>query len=98
MYISKQNIKELDKLQAKSIKCFVGIGSSYKTAELLKALQIHNISDVINLNSLVLFKNIMKHPSAARRFNMTMINKKKISSGMLVDTVIKLCNDNNLNI
>ena len=76
----------------------MGIGSSYKTTPLLKALKIHNISDVINLNSLVLFKNIMKHPSAARRFNMTMINKKKISSGMLVDTVIKLCNDNNLNL
>ena len=65
--------------------------------ELLKALKIHNISDVINLNSLVLFKNIMKHPSAARRFNMTMNNKKKICSGMLVDKVMKLCNDNNLN-
>ena len=98
MYISKQNIKELDKLQAKFIKCLVGIGSSYKTTPLLKALKIHNISNVINLNSLVLFKNIMKHPSAARRFNMTMINKKKICSGMLVDRVIKLCNDNKLNL
>ena len=39
----------------------------------------------------------MKHPSSARRFNMTMINKKKICSGMLVERVIKLCNDNNLN-
>ena len=87
-------IKELDKLQAKFIKCLVRIGSSYKTTPLLKALKIHNISDVINLNSLVLFKNIMKHPSAARRFNMTMINKKKICLGMLV----KLCNDNNLNL
>ena len=36
----------------------------------------------------------MKHPSAAHRFNMTMKNKKKIFSG----SVIKLCNDNNLNI
>ena len=68
MYISKQNINELDKLQAKFIKCLVGIGSSYKTTPLLKALKIHNISDVINLNSLVLFKNIMKHPSAASGF------------------------------
>ena len=84
MYISKQNIKIVNKLQPKFIKCLVGIGSSYKTT--LKVLKIHNISDVINLNSLVLFKNIMKHPSAARRFNMTMINKKKISSGMLVDS------------
>ena len=53
---------------------------------------------MINLNSLVLFKNIMKHPSAARRFNMTVINKKKICSGMLLDRVFKLCNDNNLNL
>ena len=51
MYISKQNIKELDKLQSELIKCLMGIGSSYKTTPLLNALKIYNISEVTNLNS-----------------------------------------------
>ena len=54
IFLSKQCKQDLDKLQARLIKCIIGIGPSQKTTLLLQALKIQNISDAIDYNNIVL--------------------------------------------
>ena len=76
MYLNNENIKDLDKLQGKLVKCIVGLSSRYRTTPLLQALKLQKISNVVELNTLQLFNTIFQSHSAARSFYLLMYNKK----------------------
>ena len=89
--ISRHNIIELDKLQAKLIKNILGIHASHRSTLLLKALNIQKISDTVAYNTLVLFKNIISSNSAAKIFNMYLFTNKIVCPGSLYNRVVKIC-------
>ena len=97
VYLSKQNLNDINKLQAKLLKCMIGIGPSYRTTVLLDALKTQKVSDIIDCNNLVLFNNLLGTCSAARSFNLFMIKKRKYCPGTLLDRVNKICQSNNIN-
>jgi hypothetical protein len=97
MYLSKKYRWALDKIQAKLIKCIVGLNPFYRTTPLLNALRVHTATDMINMNSVRLLSNIMAHDSAARLFNLTMLQMKCTCKSILVNRVKHICDIYNLN-
>jgi exonuclease III len=98
IYLSNVQRNALDKLQAKLVKCLVGLGPKYRTSPLLNALKIHSISKVIDVNNISLLHNIMKTNSAARKFNLIMLKKNCSCPRLLVNRVQKLSNDQTFNL
>ena len=87
MYLNNENLKDLDNLQGKLVKCIVGLSSRYRTTPLLQALKLQKISNVLELNTLQLFNTIFHSAvfsfsyfsfshSAARSFYLFMYDKK----------------------
>ena len=64
---------QLDKLQAKLVKCIVGIGPKYHTTALLDALCINKISLQIDINSMFLLRNIIHNHTGASKFYLSML-------------------------
>ena len=91
IFLSKQRKQDLDKLQARLIKCIIGIGPSHKTTPLLQALKIQNISDAIDYNNIVLLRNIICASSAARNLNCHMLQYNRNCKGTLVNRVSLIC-------
>ena len=89
IYLKKSHLRELNKVQAKLIKCMVGIGEKYRTTPLLQALYLNNRSNVIEYNTVVLYQNIIKSNSAARKFYITMSYKKKNNCTYLLNNRVK---------
>ena len=89
--LSSKHKNELNKIQAKLIKCIVGLGPKYRTSPLFKALNLHKISMYIDLNTLSLYHNIMRTHSAARNFNLLMLETKCNCPNLLVNRVKRLC-------
>ena len=87
--LKSRNLRELNKVQAKLIKCMVGIGEKYRTTPLLQTLYLNNMSNVIEYNTVVLYQNIMKSNSAARKFYITMSYKKKNNCTYLLNNRVK---------
>ena len=80
--LSKGNKEELDKIQARLLKCIIGIGPRHKTSPLLKALNMFNISEHIDINCLLLLNKIMGSHSAAHTFILIMLRKKLCISSL----------------
>ena len=78
--LSKGNKVELDKIQARLLKCIIGIGPRHKASPLLKALNMFNISEHIDINSLLLPNKIMGSHSAGRTFSLIMLQELCMSS------------------
>ena len=57
-----------DKVQGKLIKSMIGIGPRYRTTPLLQAVNMKKISDIIDVNNLMLLRRILLDDSAARSF------------------------------
>jgi hypothetical protein len=89
--LKTKDLNEIDKLQGKLIKCIVGIGKRYRTTPLLNALNISNISNVIEFSTLQLMNNIMKHQSAARTFYLLMSKMNCKCPNLLHTRVMSLC-------
>ena len=94
--MSKQDKCDLDKVQAKFVKCIIGIGQMYKTTPLLEALNMHAISKVVDVNSISLLNNIMKSHSAARTFNFMMLRKNCKCPHLLINRVKLQCMSNEI--
>ena len=75
MFLKPCHRNELDKLQAKLVKCIVGIGQQFRTTPLLQALKMVNISQIIDINNLFLIKNVLYSNSAATSFYSLMLKK-----------------------
>ena len=91
MFLSNDNKKDLHKLQGKFIKCIVGLGPMYRTTPLLKALNLQNISHVIDMNNLCLLKNLMTCNSGASKFDCLMLGNNNNSSKILTTRVRNIC-------
>ena len=97
LQLNKSNMSELDKTQGNLMKAIVGIGKRYHTSPLLQALECPAISSTIELNSVRLFSNIMKHSSAARNFYTLMFKKKCKCVKLLNNRASLICKNYNLN-
>ena len=96
IFLSKQCKQDLDKLQARLIKCITGIGPSHKTTPLLQALKIQKISDAIDYNNIVLLRNIISTSSAARHLNCHMLQYNRNCKGTLFNRVSLICQTENI--
>ena len=86
----------MDKLQAKLVKCIVGIGQQFRTTQLLQALKMVNISQIIDINNLFLLKNVLYSNSAAASFY-SLMRKKNVKLPYLLTTrVTKICQNFNI--
>ena len=104
IYINETDKCQLDKLQAKLIKCIVGIGPKYHTTALLDALCINKISLQTDINSMFLLRNIIHNHTGASKFYLSMlrINNKyanNVKSNInLCERVKKLCDIYNVDL
>ena len=69
------------------LKCIIVIGPRHKTSPLLKALNIFNISEHIDVNCLLLLNIIMGSHSAACTFNLIMLRKNCVCPHLLINRV-----------
>ena len=97
MTLSKACKNRLNKIQAKLIKCIVGLSPNYRTTPLFNALKVHPASDIIDMNNIRLLHNIMSNSSAARRFCLTLL-RKQTSANTLLSRVREICVTKDLNI
>ena len=97
IFLSNNSRAVLDRLQAKLVKCMVGLGPYYRTKPLLQALGIPSVSNQIDTNSLILFKNILAHNTAARKLNLNMLKLKPACKKLLINRVKNICDKNCIN-
>ena len=97
MHLLCRERNKLDKLQSRLVKCSVGIALRYRTSPLLKALKLHSVSNVVDVNTIRLFNNIMSSNSAARKFYFLMSRRGCICPKLLNNRVKRICNTRNLN-
>ena len=74
MKLTKKNRDDVDKLQARLLKCIAGLGPRYRSGPLLQAMGMHSASKIIDIKCIQLLCNIMKSDSAARSFYMMMLH------------------------
>jgi exonuclease III len=98
MYLTKTNRTDLDKIQSKLIKRIVGIGPNYLTTPLLDALRMANMSALIDVNTMFLYRNIISNMSAATSFYMLLSQKHRVckKSVLLTDRVGDICDFYNI--
>ena len=89
--LSKGYKEELHKIQARLLKCIIGIGPRHKTSPLLKALNMLNISEHIDINCLLLLNKIMGSHSAAHTFILIMLCKNCVCPHLLINRVHQTC-------
>ena len=97
IYLNKGNKQDIDKLQAKLLKCIVGLKPFYKTTKLLQALKVNKASVLIDFGNISLLNNILQTKSAARDFYLYMMQHGNESKDILTSRVKKICIDNNIN-
>lgn len=93
----KQNVRDLDKLQGKLVKCLIGIGWTYRSTPLLKALSIKKMNNIVFMQNINLLRNILKNSSAARNLNLYFINNNKNMPGTLYSRVKNISDDFHIN-
>ena len=82
---------KLDKIQSKLLKTVLGISPYCRSKPLLKALNVHHISDKIDVNCIMLLHRIMQGQSAAKEFNV-MLKRNVKCKELLVNRVKHICN------
>ena len=97
--ISDQNMKLMDKQQAKQIKCMLGLNPyQTKTTPLLQALGISLISESTNIHSLDLLRQCLLSESNTKRFFCYMMTQSSFNNNTLVGRVKKFAVDKNINL
>lgn len=92
--VTKSQIAEMDKLQAKLIKTSLGLSKYLRTTPLVNALKIHNVPLLINVLKMNLVKSMIFNTSAAKDFYLRMLNQPTKCSFM--SDVKSICNDFNI--
>ena len=98
MFLSSQNIKDLDNMYSKLLKQMLGLGNFCKNTPLFQAVMMQKISDIIDFNNLTLFSNIFNTHSGATGFNLDQLCNKFECSNTLYSRVNKICMRKNVNI
>ena len=83
IYFNKGNKQDIDKLQAKLLKCIVGLKPFYKTTKLLQTLKVIKASLLIDFGNISLLNNILQTKSAARDFYLYMMQHGNESKDIL---------------
>ena len=60
MFLNNNDVSNLEKVQNTLVKCIVGISKRYRSKPLLYALNIQNISRVLELSTVRLFRNVVQ--------------------------------------
>ena len=94
--LSDKNIYDIDKLQGNLVKCFTGIGKTYRTTPLLKSLRIKKLSNIIYNQNINLLRNIFNCHSAVRNLNIYFMNNDIDVRGTLFNRVKNVCNSFNV--
>ena len=94
--LTKKNRDDVDKLQARILKCIAGLGPRYRSVPLLQAMGMHSVSKIIDIRCIQLLCNIMKSDSAARSFYMMMLHDNMQS--LLINRVKCICNKSGVNV
>ena len=82
--LSKNVISQMESMQGTLVKNFLGIGKRSHHSQLLRALHIPSVEEVIKNNTLSLFHRIIKVQSPLRGIILTLMSKY-ITSGTLYD-------------
>ena len=98
MFLSCQNIKDLDNMYSKLLKQMLGLGNFCKNTPLFQAVMMQKISDIIDFNNLTLLSNIFNSHSGATGFNLDQLCNKFECSNTLYSRVNKICMRKNVNI
>ena len=98
MFLSSQNIKDLDNMYSKLLKQMLGLGKLCKNTPLFQAVMMQKISDIIDFNNLTLFSNIFNSHSGATGFNLDQLCNKFECSNTLYSRVNNICMRKNVNI
>ena len=87
-------IKVLKTTQGNSIKRFMGLNKRSHHSKLLKALNIPPVEEVIQKNTIGLYRNIFKTDTPARELQSVLlaryISKGSIIKGTLLERILKL--------
>ena len=74
MYLSSSNLKELDRVQSKHLKCILlGLTISTHTASLLESLYVPPISSAVKLGAIKLLKSCLESNRSASSFYMHLL-------------------------
>jgi hypothetical protein len=95
--LSHKDKIQLDKIQAKLLKCIVGIGCRYHSTPLLNALGQIKISLLVDVNSMFLLRNIMGNNSAASQFYHLMLQRNIDIPSLLCNRARNVCKSHSMN-
>ena len=94
MYLKRGDKCKLDKLQARLIKCILGINANHKTRPLLSALNVTCLSQRIVFRNIMLLRKILYNDSLARTFNLKMLKLNNNCEKILINRVRSVCSSN----
>ena len=96
MYLKQGDKCKLDKLQARLIKCILGINANHNTKPLLSALNVNCLSERIVFRNIMLLRKILYNDSLARTFNMKMLKLNNNCEKILINRVRPICSSNGI--
>ena len=76
VHLSHTELKELDKVQSKHIKCMMGLKYSSHTTALLNGLAVMSTSTAIQLDAVNLLKSCLASSSSRSNFYVQMLKKQ----------------------
>ena len=71
----KTDLNDIEKLQAKLVKCIFGLKPFYKSTKLLQALKLNKCINLIECDNISLLNRIMNSNSAAGEFYLYVLKK-----------------------
>ena len=86
--LSKSNIKELKTTQGNIIKRVMGINKRSHNSDLLKALSIPSIEDLIQINCLRLYKNVFKTDTPAKDLQSVLLANYILNGRLVKGTLL----------
>ena len=75
LYLKKTDLNDIEKLQAKLVKCIFGMKPFYKSTKLLQALKLNKCINLIECDNISLLNRIINSNSAAREFYLYVLKK-----------------------
>ena len=86
LYLKKTDLNDIEKLQAKLVKCILGLKPFYKSTKLLQALKLNKCINLIECDNISLLNRIMNSNSAAREFYLYVLKKNVTCKTLLYIT------------
>ena len=97
LYLKKTDLNDIEKLQAKLVKCIFGVKLFYKSRKLLQALKLNKCINLIECDNISLLNRIMNSNSAACEFYLYVLKKNVTCKTLLYNRVRDICSKYNVN-